>query len=179
MVRTIALHFQDGISIGTKFVAGSRVSLSATDAGTIDIGDRVAMGAGVRLVAQGGRIRIGNDVFLGDGCILVSCGSIDIGADTQVAEYVVIRDHDHKIGPEPIRTSGFETAPVAIGRDCWLGAKVTVLRGSRIGDGAVLGAHSLVRSDIPPNAIAVGCPAKVVRQRHRSRAEVLEVDDVC
>ena len=57
------------------------------------------------------------------------------------------------------------TAPVTIGRDCWLGSKSTVLRGSTIGDGAVIGAHALVRGKIPKNAIAVGIPARVVKMR--------------
>ncbi len=52
-----------------------------------------------------------------------------------------------------------------IGNDVWLGAKANILRGVRIGDGAVIGANALVLNDIPPYAIAVGCPAKVIKYR--------------
>lgn len=55
--------------------------------------------------------------------------------------------------------------PCEIGNDVWIGANATVLRGARVGDGAVIGANALVRSDIPPYAIAVGVPAKVIRYR--------------
>ena len=55
--------------------------------------------------------------------------------------------------------------PLSIGNDVWIGANVTILRGVQIGDGAVIGANSLVNKDIPPYAIAVGNPAKVIKFR--------------
>lgn len=55
--------------------------------------------------------------------------------------------------------------PLSIGNDVWIGANVTVLRGVHIGDGAVIGANSLVNKDVPPYAIAVGNPAKVIKYR--------------
>jgi acetyltransferase-like isoleucine patch superfamily enzyme len=54
---------------------------------------------------------------------------------------------------------------VRIGPDCWLGTKVSVLRGTRIGRGTVLGAHAVARGEIPEYSIAVGAPARVVRDR--------------
>jgi acetyltransferase-like isoleucine patch superfamily enzyme len=54
---------------------------------------------------------------------------------------------------------------VRIGPDTWIGTKVSVLRGTRIGRGCVLGAHAVVRGDIPDYMIAVGSPARVVRDR--------------
>lgn len=55
--------------------------------------------------------------------------------------------------------------PVWIGEDVWLAANTTVLRGSQIGNGAVIGAKALVKGKIPENAIAVGVPAKTIRLR--------------
>ena len=55
--------------------------------------------------------------------------------------------------------------PVRIGPDVWIGTKVSVLRGTRVGRGSVLGAHAVVRGDIPEYSIAVGAPARVVRNR--------------
>jgi acetyltransferase-like isoleucine patch superfamily enzyme len=65
----------------------------------------------------------------------------------------------------PIKDQGIVKTPVRIGPDCWVGAKVSVLRGSRVGRGSVLGAHAVVRGDIPDHSIAVGAPARVVRNR--------------
>jgi acetyltransferase-like isoleucine patch superfamily enzyme len=56
-----------------------------------------------------------------------------------------------------------EVEPVTIGSDAWLGAKVTVLRGATIGDGAVVGANAVVRGLVPARSVAVGIPARVVR----------------
>lgn len=99
--------------------------------------------------------------------MIVSQEGIRIGSDTLIAEYVVIRDQDHDTRTHPIRTSGFLTSPIHIGRDVWIGCKATVLRGSTIGDGAVVGAHALVKGHIPAGALAVGVPAKVVRSTEK------------
>jgi acetyltransferase-like isoleucine patch superfamily enzyme len=56
-------------------------------------------------------------------------------------------------------------APVRIGRNVWLGAKVTVSKGVAIGDNAIVGANAVVTHDIPPNAIAAGVPARIIRMR--------------
>jgi acetyltransferase-like isoleucine patch superfamily enzyme len=65
----------------------------------------------------------------------------------------------------PIKDQGIVKTPVRIGPDCWLGVKTSVLRGTRIGRGCVLGAHAVARGDIPDYSIAVGAPARVVRSR--------------
>jgi acetyltransferase-like isoleucine patch superfamily enzyme len=65
----------------------------------------------------------------------------------------------------PIKDQGIVKTPVRIGPDCWVGTKVSVLRGTRVGRGCVLGAHAVVRGTIPDYAIAVGSPARVVRNR--------------
>ncbi len=56
-------------------------------------------------------------------------------------------------------------SPVRIGPDTWIAAKVSVLRGTRVGRGCVLGAHAVVKGDIPDYGIAVGSPARVVKNR--------------
>ncbi|PQV63701.1 Hexapeptide repeat of succinyl-transferase [Abditibacterium utsteinense] len=80
---------------------------------------------------------------------------------------VSIRDHDHRFDnlEIPIREQGIVSAPVVIGKNVWLGAKVTVLKGVTIGDNAVVGANAVVTKNLPKNAIAVGIPAKVIRLR--------------
>jgi acetyltransferase-like isoleucine patch superfamily enzyme len=162
--RFLALHFQDGIQLGARVRFDTGALLSATDQGAIRIGNRVSLGRMTRVVARGGKVSIGDDVFVGDGSVIVGLAGIEIGEGTQLAEYVVIRDQDHDMTSRPFITGRFRSMPIVIGRDCWLGAKVTVLKGSRIGDGAVIGAHSLVRGDIPAHTLAVGSPAKVVKR---------------
>lgn len=166
-VSTAKIYFRaagdPAILIDRSCNFGPCVQLSATDGGSIELGARVSLGNCVQIVARSGSVFVGDDVHIGDGSIVVSQECIRIGPDTLIAEYVVIRDQDHDTRTRPIRTSGFLTSPIHIGRDVWIGAKATVLRGSIIGDGAVVGAHALVKGNIPSGALAVGVPAKVVR----------------
>jgi hypothetical protein len=82
----------------------------------------------------------------------------------------------------PIKDQGITKSPVRIGPDCWLGTKVTVLRGTTIGRGCVVAAHCLVNADVPDYSVAVGVPVRVVRNRvddarARARQEALWAEE--
>lgn len=143
---------------------GRSVRLLATDGGSIFIGQRSYLGDHVQIVVQGGKITIEDDVFIGVGSIVVSNKNIFIGKDTLIAEYVVIRDQDHRTDSNPVRLSGFHSSPIQIGRDTWIGCKATLLRGATVGDRCVIGAHALVKSPIPDDMLAVGVPARAIRR---------------
>ena len=78
--------------------------------------------------------------------------------------YIIDTDHGIKAG-ELIRNQQNTVAPVKIGEGVWIAAGCKILKGSVIGDGAVIGAASLVKGEIEENAIAVGVPAKVKKFR--------------
>jgi acetyltransferase-like isoleucine patch superfamily enzyme len=131
--------------------------------GRLEIGDHAFIDEGVVLqVSAGGHLAIGPSCFVGHHCTLAAEGSVSIGTGTFLAEMVSVRDHDHVVGAPPSR-GGLISSAVDIGEDVWIGSKATVLRGVEIGDGAVIGAHSLVRSAVPPRHLAVGAPATVRR----------------
>ena len=116
-----------------------------------------------------GPIIIGDDVSIGNGTIIYSSktgGGVSIGNKTAIAAqcYIIDMDHGTKEGL-PICEQPNTVAPVCIGDDVWLAANVTVLKGSIIHSGAIIGAKSLVKGTIQPGAIAVGCPAKTLRYR--------------
>ena len=54
---------------------------------------------------------------------------------------------------------------LVIGKNVWIGARVTILDGVKIGDNAIIGAHSFVREDVPANAVVAGVPAKLIKIR--------------
>ena len=109
-----------------------------------------------------GQIKLGPGSFVGHHCTLAARHAIDIGEGTYLAELVSVRDHDHEVGVPP--ASGRTTVdPVVIGANVWIGAKVTVLRGARIGDGAVVGANAVVHGELPPRSVCAGVPARVIR----------------
>lgn len=114
-----------------------------------------------------GRLFIGARVIFGHHCTLASRENVEIGDDSLLAEMVSIRDHDHRFErlDVPIREQGADVAPVVIGRNVWIGAKVSVVKGVTIGDNAIIGANAVVTRDIPANAIAVGIPARVIKMR--------------
>lgn len=114
-----------------------------------------------------GRLDIGARTIFGHHCTLAAKESVHIGDDCLLAEMVSIRDHDHRFDDfdTPIREQGASCAPVWIGNNVWLAARVVVVKGVTIGDGAIVGAGAVVTKDIPPGAIAVGVPARVVKMR--------------
>ena len=135
--------------------------------GRLEIGRWVHIGDGTAIRCHEGSMRIGDKVVFGRNNTLNCYLDVEIGAATLVADWVYVTDFDHRTEDvhAPIKDQGIVKSPVRIGPDCWLGVKVSVLRGSRIGRGTVLGAHALVRGDVPEYAIAVGAPARVVRDR--------------
>lgn len=114
--------------------------------GTLDVGERTVFGHHVT-------IGVRDRVTIGEACL--------------IAELVSIRDHDHRFDDltVPILDQGWVAAPVVIGDGVWIGAKATIVKGVTIGDGAVIGAGAVVTKDVPPRAIALGVPARVVRYR--------------
>ena len=114
-----------------------------------------------------GNLRVGARTIFGHHCTLAAFDSVTIGPDCLIGEMVSIRDHDHCFDDLeiPIRDQGPRVASVEIGRNVWLCAKVTVAKGVRIGDNAVIGANAVVTKDIPANAVAGGIPARVIRMR--------------
>ncbi|TCV83434.1 acyltransferase [Sulfurirhabdus autotrophica] len=112
-------------------------------------------------------------VFIGAGTIIgrravIGCNEeVRIGKNVLIAENVSIRDTDHNfLDPEmPIKDQGITTKPVVIEDDVWIGYGVIITKGVNIGKGAIVGANSVVTKDIPPYSIAVGVPAKVIKER--------------
>ncbi|SFI89938.1 transferase hexapeptide (six repeat-containing protein) [Kaistella treverensis] len=123
--------------------------------------------AGHFQLLSGSRIYVnkGAVLSLGSGYIntdlSLSCSErIDIGYDVAISERVIIRDSDnHQI----LDGKHQPTQPVKIGNHVWIGANVTILKGVTIGDGCVIAAGALVNKDIPPNSLAGGVPAKVLK----------------
>jgi acetyltransferase-like isoleucine patch superfamily enzyme len=134
---------------------------------TLSIGDGTRILPDAPLLPQSGFIRIGSQCTVQHGTILYGQGGLEIGDDTRIAAYCVIAPMNHVFADpdRPIRLQGETAKGIRIGRDVWLGNGVRVTDGVEIGDGCVIGAGSVVTRSIPPYSIAVGSPARVIRQR--------------
>ncbi|NMI00712.1 acyltransferase [Pseudonocardia acidicola] len=147
---------------------GKRVELHARPGyGRLEIGRWVHIGDGNAIRCHEGSLRIGDKVVFGKDNTVNCYLDVEIGATSIIADWVYVTDFDHVTTDvhRPIKDQGIVKTPVRIGPDCWIGTKVSVLRGTRVGRGSVLGAHAVVRGEIPEFSIAVGTPARVVRSR--------------
>ncbi|PWW55442.1 acetyltransferase-like isoleucine patch superfamily enzyme [Actinokineospora spheciospongiae] len=135
--------------------------------GRLEIGRWVHIGDGNAIRCHEGSLRIGDKAVFGRQNVVNCYLDIELGAATLVADWVYICDFDHVTADvhQPIKDQGIVKSPVRIGPDTWVCTKVTITKGTRIGRGCVLGAHAVVRGDIPDFAVAAGIPAKVVRNR--------------
>ena len=112
---------------------------------------------------------IGDNCDIGEHNHITACNKISIGNGVLTGRYVYIGDNSH--GSLDITES--ETPPalrrlvskgeVIIEDNVWIGDKVAILSGVRIGKGSVIGANSVVTKDVPPYTIVAGCPAKIIR----------------
>jgi galactoside O-acetyltransferase len=116
------------------------------------------------------RISIGSRVLLNEGVHITGHEDVVIGDDVMIGPYTVINSGDHGFADPDvlIREQGHLTGPITIEDDTWIAAHCVVLRGVRIGSGAVVGAMSVVREDVPAGSVVAGVPAQV--RRHRGRA---------
>ncbi|MEW6299076.1 MAG: acyltransferase [Thermodesulfobacteriota bacterium] len=127
------------VRIGNGCLLQDAVYIRAGAEGSVTIGDRAALNSFCRLFGHGS-IEIGEDAQLGPGTLITTTG------------------HDYR------RDLETHFQGVVIGKGVWVGANVTILPGVSIGDFSVVGAGSVVTRSIPPRSVAVGAPARVIRQ---------------
>lgn len=123
------------------------------------------MAGGSRVVGRG-CLMIGADSWVGPYGLFFTHpeASITIGARCDIAPEVCFITGTHEPG-NASRRAGLDTArPIRVGDGCWLGARVTVLAGVSIGDGAIVAAGAVVAGDVEPNTLVGGVPARLIRR---------------
>ena len=110
----------------------------------------------------GVNIKIGKNVFINACCRFQDQGGIEIKDGALIGHNVTIATLNHDFNPQ--KRANLKPNSVKIGKNVWVGSDSTILPGVEIGDGAIIGAGSVVTKNIPPNTIAVGNPAKVIKE---------------
>ena len=113
-----------------------------------------------------GHLLIGNNFVLNAYSRIVAFEKIVVGSNVIVARFVSILDHDHSynFSNKSIKFGGYNTSPIKIGNNVWIGDKVSILKGVTIGDNVIIAANAVVTKDIPSNVVAGGIPAKVIKE---------------
>jgi acetyltransferase-like isoleucine patch superfamily enzyme len=141
-------------------------ALEMLRAGRLELGEHVHLEPDVWLTSPEGRIVIGAGSFLNLSVMVAAHALVEIGEHCMLANGCLVTDADHRVEDPslPITWQGFTSkGPTRIGDDTWLGANVVVTSGVTIGRRCVIGANSVVTSDIPDFSIAAGAPAKVIK----------------
>lgn len=183
---------RSGVNLGRDVSVIGRPFLRLSDGGSIVLGDRVVLNSRpdantleargpvmLRTVLPGSRIVVGADTGM-TSTTISAAGTIRIGARVLIGAGVLITDSDHHpVRPPdntPRRFADFPapapTDAVVIEDDVFIGARSIVLKGVRIGAGAVVGAGSVVSRDVPSGAIVAGNPAVVVGSVVRGTDEI-------
>jgi acetyltransferase-like isoleucine patch superfamily enzyme len=156
--------FKGRLSIGKGSMFGGEM-LFESDQGEIHVGDRCFINGGTRLISRSA-IRIGDNVTIAWGCTIYDHNSHSLDwrererdLERQFQDLAAGRNFIHSKNWEPVTSR-----PIEIGDKAWIGFGVTILNGARIGEGAVVGAQSVVRGDVPAWTVVAGNPAVVIRE---------------
>ena len=140
-----------------------------------EVGDGVVVRTEFRC-EYGTPISIGAQTFINYGCVMLDVATIRIGAQCQIATNVQLLTATHPVDPAA-RRAGWESGePIELGDNVWLGGGVIVCPGVTIGDDTAVGAGAVVTRDLPAGVVAVGNPARVLREI--GDADRVEIPDI-
>jgi acetyltransferase-like isoleucine patch superfamily enzyme len=141
--------------------------LEALREGRLELGEGTLFEPGVWITAPApARIRIGMGTFLNLGVMVAAAEVVEIGDHCMFANGCFVTDANHRFDDpdKPVTWQGFTSkGPTRVGNNVWCGAHVVITSGVTIGERCVIGANSVVTTDLPPFSIAAGSPARVLR----------------
>jgi len=167
--QNVVLRHPHKIHIGDNVVVDDNCLLDAKGESNqgIRIANGVFIGRNTILSCKNGDIDLGDTANIGFNCEVFSASRVTIGKGVLMAAYtyVIGGDHDFSDPSKSVLEQSRSSAGVTVGDGVWFGAGAKILDGVSIGEGAVIGAGAVVRESVPPAAIAVGIPARVVGSR--------------
>ena len=161
------------IRYGKFLKLGNNVHISALSKNGIKFGNNVGIGDFSRVIVStslndiGSHITIGNNVGIGEFAYLGGAGGLEIGDECIIGQYLSCHPENHIYNDInlSIRHQGITRKGIKIGRNCWIGSKVTILDGVEIGEGSIIAAGAVVNKSFPANSIIGGVPAKLLKTR--------------
>lgn len=156
--RVFAYFCVNHLLAGTRFFTAKRSLLRWAGH---EIGDGTKI---VGPVFCTGSLKIGRDCWIGRELTVHGNGSVEIGDRCDLAPGVVFLTGGHRIGSHERRAGEGESYSIRVGDGCWIGAGATLMKDITIGAGSVIAACACAGRDIPPDSLAGGVPAKVIRE---------------
>ena len=157
--RSITIYAQQEVVkdlIAARLDAGGEIFFETED---VTVHDASRPVGSHMMTGPEGTLEIGDDVAIAHGAAIAALERVEIGSGARIGPLVVIMDTDFHVAGD--RAAPHETSPVTIGAATRIGSRVTILRGARIGAGAVVEAGSVVSGEVPPGARVAGVPARV------------------
>lgn len=184
--RERQIQSQNNLKIGENSILLDNVSFRNPYSNKITIGDDCMINCNFIFESDKGEIEIGDRVFINAGTDIISRSKVKFGNDITVAWGCTFYDHnshsmdwkerrndlmqqikDYKESGDFIKNKNWDVVksrPIIIEDKVWIGLNCTILNGVTIGEGAIIGAKSVVREDVPPWSVVVGNPAKVIKK---------------
>jgi len=167
--RNVTFRHLKKIRLGDNVIIDDNAVIDAkgeTNNG-LTLGDNVFIGRNTIIYCKDGDIKIESGVSLSANCTVVSSNRLTIEKGTVIGAYSYLLsggEYDYTDSTPFAEQSGMQTTgELVVGSNCWLGARVTVLDGASVGEHCVIGAGAVVTKPIPPDSLALGIPAKVVK----------------
>lgn len=152
-------NLEIGKSWGRKAVFPTSFKLGENSKIIVDGNFKIHEGASIG-INDGASLTLGSG-YINNGCRLTCFENIQIGKNVVIGSGVTIRDSDSHI----IKENGFiKTKPIIIGDHIWIGLNTVILKGVKIGNGAVIAAGAIVTEDVPENTLVGGIPAKIIKK---------------
>lgn len=147
-----------GKLFSSRFIQGFRgIRLEIHNGGHFSMGTHNQNRGMVHFVVDGGTMKVGSHLYINTGAYIGCLDSITLGDRVQIANNVVIVDHDHNVSGILAGEfhPGFTVAPISIGDNTWIGANSVILKGTTIGKNCVIAAGSIVKGNYPDGSVII------------------------
>lgn len=149
------IHFEGFQDLSTS------TSISVKN-GKMFLGTRIKTYPNVAFFVNDGELTIGKRTTFNCNCMIACKKRISIGEGCAFGPNTIIYDHDHKYDRSGYKSDEYKTSPVIIEKCCWIGANVTILKGTHIGEGSIIGAGTVLKGNIPPHSLVYSASRELV-----------------
>lgn len=151
-VALVKCRYGDSLQLIAPNTIRKNAAIKINGGGSIKM-EAALLNENVFICSSGGHISMGKGVTVNRNSIIISKEKIEIGEGSSIGPNVCIYDHDHYFDSNGFSKSKFMTGGISIGKRCWIGAGVTILRNTHIGEGCIIGAGTVVKGNISANSI--------------------------